>query len=172
MIYSPNGRFLVQETFPKTLPRFVLILIYRSTERQRNQAFCVTAADWSTITLHDSASKQRWFDYHNQHESAVLIGLFHAASLVLPPVESYRNFRKPSHRGVQGYLSSLQQRVGLILYSWISIHVKIIIFPIDDISYCNEDFILYLGDYITSQSNKQLRDLYVSGTHAYFSHYK
>ena len=25
--YSPNGRFLVQETFPKTLPRFVLILI-------------------------------------------------------------------------------------------------------------------------------------------------
>ena len=29
--------------FPKTLPRFVLIL----TESQRNQAFCVTAADWS-----------------------------------------------------------------------------------------------------------------------------
>ena len=110
--YSPNGRFLVQETFPKTLPRFVLILIYRSTERQRNQAFCVTAADWSTITLHDSPSNQRWFNYHNQHESAVLIGLFHAASLVLPPVESYRNFRKPSQRGVQGYLSSLQQRVG------------------------------------------------------------
>ena len=25
--YSPNGRFLEQETFPKTLPRFVLILI-------------------------------------------------------------------------------------------------------------------------------------------------
>ena len=41
--YSPIRRFLVQETFPKTLPRFVLIL----TERQRNQAFCVTAADWS-----------------------------------------------------------------------------------------------------------------------------
>ena len=41
--YSPIGRFLVQETFPKTLPLFVLIL----TERQRNQAFCVTAADWS-----------------------------------------------------------------------------------------------------------------------------
>ena len=116
--YSPNGRFLVQETFPKTLPRFVLILIYRSTERQRNQAFCVTAADWSTITLHDSASKQRWFDYHNQHESAVLIGLFHAASLVLPPVESYRNFRKPSQRGVQvyRYLSSLQRRVQ---FDWI-----------------------------------------------------
>ena len=42
-MYSPIGRFLVQETFPKTLPRFVLIL----TERQLNQAFCVTAADWS-----------------------------------------------------------------------------------------------------------------------------
>ena len=41
--YSPISRFLVQETFPKTLPRFVLILM----ERQRNQAFCVTAADWS-----------------------------------------------------------------------------------------------------------------------------
>ena len=41
--YSPVGRFLVQETFPKTLPRFVLILM----ERQQNQAFCVTAADWS-----------------------------------------------------------------------------------------------------------------------------
>ena len=119
--YSPNGRFLVQETFPKTLPRFVLILIYRSTERQRNQAFCVTAADWSTITLHDSASKQRWFDYHNQHESAVLIGLFHAASLVLPPVESYRNFRKPSQRGVQGYLSSLQRRV-ICLYTTVFLH--------------------------------------------------
>ena len=70
--YSPNGRFLVQETFPKTLPWFVLNLIYRSTEHQRIQAFCVTAADWSTITLHDSASKQRWFDYHNQHESGLL----------------------------------------------------------------------------------------------------
>ena len=25
--YTPNGRFLVQETFPKTLPQFVSILI-------------------------------------------------------------------------------------------------------------------------------------------------
>ena len=51
--YSPNDRFLVQETFPKTLPRFVLILI--SLQRwqhraQRNQAFCVTTSDWSPIT--------------------------------------------------------------------------------------------------------------------------
>ena len=30
-------------------------------------------------------------DYHNQHESAALIGLFHAISSVLTSVESYRN---------------------------------------------------------------------------------
>ena len=36
--YSPNGRFLVQETFPKTLPRFVLILI--SLQKWHNK--CVT----------------------------------------------------------------------------------------------------------------------------------
>ena len=50
-------------------------------------------------------------NYHNQHESTVLIGLFHATSLVLPSVESYPNYRKPMQRGVQGYLSSLQRRV-------------------------------------------------------------
>ena len=50
-------------------------------------------------------------DYHIQHESAALIGLFHTASLVLPSVESYLNYRKPMQR-VQGYLSSLQRRVG------------------------------------------------------------
>ena len=50
-------------------------------------------------------------DYHNQHESAALIGLFHATSSVLTSVESYPNYRKPTQRGVQGYLSSLQRRV-------------------------------------------------------------
>ena len=50
-------------------------------------------------------------DYHTQHESAALIGLFHATSSVLTSVESYRNYRKPTQRGVQGYLSSLQRRV-------------------------------------------------------------
>ena len=49
--------------------------------------------------------------YLNQHESAPLIGLFHATSSVLPSVESYRNYRKPTQRGVQGYFSSLQLRV-------------------------------------------------------------
>ena len=47
----------------------------------------------------------------NQHKSAVLIGLFHVTSSVLLSVESYRNYRKPTQRGVQGYLSSLQRRV-------------------------------------------------------------
>ena len=65
------------------------------------------------IVGYDLASKQRWLDYHNQHESAALIGQFHDAFSVLPPVESYRNYRKPTQRGVQGYLSSLQQRVSL-----------------------------------------------------------
>ena len=52
-------------------------------------------------------------DYDNQHESAALIGLFHATSSVLLSVESYPNYRKPMQRvqGVQGYLSSLQRRV-------------------------------------------------------------
>ena len=54
-------------------------------------------------------------DYHNQHKSAALIGLFHATSSVLTSVESYRNYRKPTQRGVQGYLSSLQRRVPFYL---------------------------------------------------------
>ena len=52
-----------------------------------------------------------YIDYHNQHERAALIGLFHATSSVLTSVESYRNYRKPTQREVQGYLSSLQRRV-------------------------------------------------------------
>ena len=40
----------------------------------------------------------------------------------------------------------------------------LLFFPIVDVSYCNDDFILYLGDYITSQ--------YVKATNNYgiFSH--
>ena len=53
-------------------------------------------------------------DYQNQHESAALIGLFHATSLVLTSVESYQNYRKPTQRGIQGYLSSLQWRVACL----------------------------------------------------------
>ena len=122
---------------------------------QRNQAFCVTASDWSPITSacisvkikmaapmevslpHTTLQKllnllkleslkfclkihvhviqniccQVDIDYHNQHKNAALIGLFHATSSVLPSVESYPNYRKPTQRGVQEYLSSLQRRV-------------------------------------------------------------
>ena len=114
-VYSPNGRFLVQETFPKTLPRFVLILI--SLQRWQHKACNETKHFVSPHLIgpqlhqHDLASKQRWIDYHYHHESTALIHLFHAASLVLPPVESYQNYWKPTQRGVQGYLSSLQRRV-------------------------------------------------------------
>ena len=37
-------------------------------------------------------------NYHNQHESAALIGLFHVTSSVLPSVESYLNYQKPTQR--------------------------------------------------------------------------
>ena len=100
--YSPNGRFLVQETFSKTLPRFVLILIslQRWQQRVRNE------------TKHFVSPHLIGPQFlANQHESTALIGLFHATSSVLLAVESYRNYRKPTQRGVQGYLSSLQQRV-------------------------------------------------------------
>ena len=45
-------------------------------------------------------------NYHNQHENTALIGLFDTTSSVLPSVESYPNYRKPTQRGVQGYLLS------------------------------------------------------------------
>ena len=105
--YSPNGRFLVQETFPKTLPRFVLILIslQRWQHRVRNET--------KHFVSPHLIGPQFLANQHetNQHESAALIGLFHATSLMLPSVESYRNYWKPTQRGVQGYLSSLQWRV-------------------------------------------------------------
>ena len=118
---------------------------------QWNQAFCVTASDWSTITsawfsvkikmdapmevtqklLYGSSTSwgtvfwgvslaitqyilkfclkfhfhvichihcQVNIDYHNQHESAALIGLFRVTSSVLPSVESCRNYQKPTQR--------------------------------------------------------------------------
>ena len=37
-------------------------------------------------------------DYHNQHECAALIGLFHAPSSVLPSVESYPNSETDAER--------------------------------------------------------------------------
>ena len=106
--YSPTGRFLVQETFPQdSAPVYINIDIspeMAAQSAQRNQAFCVTASDWSPQFLANQHET-------NQHKSAGLIGLFHATSSVLLSVESYWNYRKPKQRGVQGYLSSLQGRV-------------------------------------------------------------
>ena len=55
-------------------------------------------------------------DYHNQHESAALIGLFHTTASVLTSVESYRNYQKPTQRGVQGVplLSAAESNLKLV----------------------------------------------------------
>ena len=59
--YTPNGRFLVQETFPKTLPRFVLILIslQRWQHRARNETkqFVSPHLIGPQLHQHDLASK-------------------------------------------------------------------------------------------------------------------
>ena len=138
---------------------------------QRNQAFCVTASDWSAIISALFSVKikmatpmevslpqtmlQKLLDllkleslkfclkihvhvirhircqvnigYHNQHESAALIGLVHATSLVLTSVESYPNYWKPTQRGVQGYLSSLQRRVVRVRNQFYSVDTSKII---------------------------------------------
>ena len=111
MRYSPNGRFLVQETFPKTLLRFVLILIslQRWQHRVRNETK-------HFVSPHLIGPQFLAYQHEtNQHKSAALTGLFHATSLVLLFVDSYQNYRKPMQRGVQGYLSSLQRRVSMRL---------------------------------------------------------
>ena len=41
-------------------------------------------------------------DYHNQHESAALIGLFHTTSSVLTSVESYLNYRNRRREEYRG----------------------------------------------------------------------
>ena len=112
--YSPNGRFLVQETFPKTLPRFVLILI--SLQRWQHRVCNETK---HFVSLH-MIGPQFLANQHetNQHKSAALIGLFHSTSLVLLSVESYRNYWKPTQRALQGYLSSLQRRVVGNMLKW------------------------------------------------------
>ena len=66
---------------------------------QRNQAFCVTASDWSQFLANQHETNQ----HTNQHKSAALIGLFHATSSVLLSVESYRiigNRRREDCTGV------------------------------------------------------------------------
>ena len=128
--YVLSQRQILGTTFPKTLPLFVLILIYlqRWQHRAHNGTkhlphtmlqklldllklkslkFCLKIH--LNVICHIRCQVN--IDYHNQHESAVLIGLFHVTSSVLPSLESYPNYRKPTQRGVQGYLSSLQRRV-------------------------------------------------------------
>ena len=126
---------MVQETFPKTLPRFVLILI--SLQRWQHRAHKETKHFVSPHLIGPQLPQimlqklldllkleslkfclkihvhvicynrcQVNMDYHNQQESAALIGLFHTTSSVLASVESYPNYRKPTQRGVQGYLLS------------------------------------------------------------------
>ena len=89
------------------LPRFVLILI--SLQRWQHRVRNPTKHFVSPHLI----GPQFLANQHetNQHKSATLIGLFHATSSVPLSVESYRNYRKPTQRGVQGYLSSLQRRV-------------------------------------------------------------
>ena len=59
--YSPNSRFLVLKTFPKTLPRFVLILIsiQRWQHRARNETkhFVSPHLIGPQLHQHDLASK-------------------------------------------------------------------------------------------------------------------
>ena len=119
--YSPNGRFLVQETFPKTLPRFVLILIslQRWQRRVRNETKHFVSPHLTGPQF--LANKHET----NHHKSTALIGLFHATSSVLLSVESYRNYRKPTQRGVQGYLSSLQRRVIYSVQEYYNVKTKL-----------------------------------------------
>ena len=61
IVYSPNGRFLVQETFPKTLPRYVLILIslqgWQHRARNENKHFVSPHLIGPQLHQHDLASK-------------------------------------------------------------------------------------------------------------------
>ena len=88
---------------------YILISLQRWQHRVRNETKHFVSPHLIGPQLHqyDLVSKQRWLDYHNQHESASLIGLFHAASLVLPPVESYR---KPTQSTGVPLLSAAESR--------------------------------------------------------------
>ena len=64
-------------------------------------------------------------DYHNQNESAALIGLFCTTS-VLPSVESYPNYPKPTQRGVGPtgvpLLSAAESNRGIAWRKNVSLH--------------------------------------------------
>ena len=96
-----NGGIVTTDNVTKTAG-FVKIESFRPHQEIAIQSIIQDQKD-AVICTH--------IDYHNQHESAALIGLFHATASVLTSVESYRNYRKSTQRGIQGYLSSLQWRV-------------------------------------------------------------
>ena len=96
-----NGGIVTTDNVTKTA-LFVKLASFRPQQEIAIQSIIQDQKD-AVICTH--------IDYHNQHESAELIGLFHVTSWVLTSVESYRNYRKKTQRGVQGYLSSLQRRV-------------------------------------------------------------
>ena len=91
----PNGGIVTTDNVKKMLDLLKL------------ESFC----PHQEIAIQKDAVICAHIDYHNQNESTVLIGLFHANASVLTSVESYKNYWKPTQRGVHGYLSSLQQRV-------------------------------------------------------------
>ena len=96
----------VEVSLPQTMLQKLLDLLKLESFRPHQEI-----AIQSIIHVIHHIRCQGNIDYHNQHERGALIGLFHATSSVLLSVESYRNYRKPTQRGVQGYLFSLQWRV-------------------------------------------------------------
>ena len=97
---------LMEVSLPQTMLQKLLDLLKLESFRHHQEI-----AIQSIIHVIHHIRCQVNIDYHNLHESAALIGLFQATSSVLLSVESYPNYRKLTQRGVQGYLSSLQQRV-------------------------------------------------------------
>ena len=100
----------MEASLPQTMLQKLLDLLKLESFRPHQEI-----AIQSIIQVQKDALIYTHIDYHNQHESAALIGPFHATSSVLTSVESYRNYRKPTQRGVQGYISSLQRRVLFIM---------------------------------------------------------
>ena len=62
------------------------------------ESFC----PYQEIAIQSIIKDQKDAVIFDQHDSATLIGLFHATASVLTSVESYRNYQKPTQRGVQG----------------------------------------------------------------------
>ena len=99
---------------------------------QRNQAFCVTAKIHVNVIRRIRCQVN--IDYHNQHESAALIGLLHTTSSVLPSLKSSPELSETNaerstgylsslQRIVQGYLTSLQWRVNQHIHTYLCVDI-------------------------------------------------